>query len=197
MRILNVKKTVLSWVVLGMLSMVIVSCSSEDLVTPPDTSGTTGVEVESKTTVGKDVEMAAPISPPCNSLIDDGCSYTSGSGSPYVHQNNMISMMNQCRTEPLGNCNWAPGNTYVYREFWVEIKNCCTPAYALNAHMDGWKTKAQALRPGKGYIITGYTRVTGHFYNGGYSYRMKIRVQFRLTSMCWNLPDLGLTPIGG
>lgn len=126
---------------------------------------------------------AAAMSCPDN-LAHDGCNFTSGTGRDHPNQFTMVSMMNNCRTEPLpANCSWD-GNVTQTKIMQVNLNNCCYPFNTFNAVMNGWKSLAQSIRPAGNYLITNYTWVSGSMATPYGPYVMTIAVTYRKKGLC-------------
>ena len=116
----------------------------------------------------------------CDTLTDDGCNFLTGEGKDFSEQYLMVNMLNNCRTEALpSNCGWASGNITQTRTIQVDLNNCCSPASALNARLNGWKGLAVANKPNSSYLITSYQRTGGFMVTTYGPYRMNIKVTYR------------------
>ncbi len=119
-------------------------------------------------------------------LTNDGCNFTSGTGTDMQNQFTMVNLLNGCRTEsvPAG-CSLTAITTT--RTINADLSNCCYGFASLNAQMNGWKQLAMNARPASDYIITGYTRINGFMVTTYGPYRMVISVTYRKKT-CRALP---------
>jgi hypothetical protein len=127
-------------------------------------------------------------------LTNDGCNFTSGTGTDMQNQFTMVNLLNGCRTEsvPAGCSLTAITAT---RTINADLSNCCYGPASLNAQMNGWKQLAMNARPASDYIITGYTRINGFMVTAYGPYRMVISVTYRKKT-CRVLPSEESIPIG-
>ncbi|TGD57258.1 hypothetical protein [Flavobacterium humi] len=127
-------------------------------------------------------------------LVNDGCNFTSGTGTDLQNQFTMVSLLNSCRIESLSpGCSWT--STTQTKLFNADLSNCCFSAGSLNTQIDGWKQMAVSMRPGSDYVITGYQRINGFMVTAYGPYRMVISVTYR-KKVCSRLPAEPSLPIG-
>lgn len=159
------------------------SCNNDDVVQSDQTT------TEARGVLG--IKPAVPVTAQplscAEDLANDGCNFTSGTGTDFQNQYTMVTLMNSCRTEALpANCGWL--NDTQIRTIAVDLNNCCYNGSVLNAQMNGWKQAAINARPASDYIITGYQRVNGFMMNYPYGpYRMEVNVTYRKKS-CTFIP---------
>lgn len=127
-------------------------------------------------------------------LVHDGCNFTSGTGTDLQNQFTMVTLLNNCRIESLSpGCSWT--STTQTKLFNADLSNCCFSASSLNAQIDSWKQIAVSMRPGSDYVITGYQRINGFMVTAYGPYRMVICVTYR-KKVCSRLPAEPSIPIG-
>ncbi|MGH2665178.1 hypothetical protein [Flavobacterium sp.] len=173
-------------------SLFFVSCNKEDVVTPEKE------EITAK--APGDLNFHAPggaanTMQSCpETLTNDGCNFTSGTGTDLQNQFAMVTLLNSCRVESLSpGCSWT--TVTQTKLFNADLSNCCFSANSLNAQIDSWKQIAVNMRPGSDYVIVSYQRINGFMVTAYGPYRMGMSVTYR-KKICSRLPAEPSEPIG-
>lgn len=111
-------------------------------------------------------------------LTNDGCNFTSGTGVEAQSQFTMINLLNGCRTESLpAGCRWTSNITTRYID--VDFNLSCCPASQLNIKTETIKHLAINAKPSSNYLITNYQRTSGFMVSTYGPYRMRVLVTYR------------------
>ncbi|MEO8516289.1 MAG: hypothetical protein ABI426_06075 [Flavobacterium sp.] len=167
-----------------------VSCNKEEAVTPEKQEVTAKApgELNFKAAENTSATSSCP-----ETLTNDGCNFTSGTGTDLQNQFTMVNLLNSCRVESL-----SPGCRFTSvtqtKLFNADLSNCCFSASSLNSQIDSWKQIAVNMRPGSDYVIVGYQRLNGFMVTTYGPYRMSISVTYR-KKVCSRLP-VEQIPIG-
>ncbi len=157
------------------------SCEKEDLTTfekIEQESQNKSISVETEEACR---DFSVPTSKAgCGALTHTACEFTGGCDSVFQRHQLMIDMLDNCKRESLpSNCSWW-GNRTITKTFSVDISNCGTPAYALNATVNRWEQLAKDNKP-RGYLITKYEKQNGYMVTRYGPYRLTIEVTYRQT----------------
>lgn len=168
-----------------------VSCNKEEAVTPEKQEITAKAPGELNFKPG--VSPSATSSSCPETLTNNGCNFTSGTGTDLQNQFTMVNLLNSCRVESLSpGCSWT--SVTQTKLFNADLSNCCFSASSLNAQIDSWKQIAVSMRPGSDYVIVGYQRLNGFMVTAYGPYRMSMSVTYR-KKVCSRLPSEPI-PIG-
>lgn len=153
-----------------------VSCNKEEIVTPEKQEITAKAPGELNF---KPTESASAATQGCpETLTNDGCNFTSGTGTDLQNQFTMVTLLNSCRVESLSpGCSWT--TVTQTKLFNADLSNCCFNASSLNSQIDSWKQIAVNMRPGSDYVIVGYQRINGFMVTAYGPYRMGMSVTYR------------------
>lgn len=182
-----------SYVTIALLAgfLFFVSCNKEEVATPEKQEVTAKAlgELNFKPTGSA---SAATSSCP-ETLTNNGCNFTSGTGTDLQNQFTMVNLLNSCRVESLTpGCSWT--SVTQTKLFNADLSNCCFSFGSLNTQIDGWKQVAVNMRPGSDYVIVGYQRLNGFMVTAYGPYRMSMSVTYR-KKICSRLPSEPI-PIG-
>lgn len=149
------------------------SCNNDDLESEKTATEARGnLNVKS---VGEATPL--PLTLSCaEDLLNDGCNFTTGTGTDAYNQYTMINLMNNCRTEtvPAGCTLGATTSAIIV----ARLNGCCYNGNVLNTQMDAWKQLAINARPAADYVITGYQLIR-YYSVSYYDYRLDINVTYR------------------
>lgn len=165
-------------------SLFFMSCNKEETVTPEKQEITAKAPGELNFKPGVN---ASAISSCPETLTNNGCNFTSGTGTDLQNQFTMVNLLNSCRVESLSpGCSWT--TVTQTKLFNADLSNCCFSASSLNSQIDSWKQIAVSMRPGSDYVIIGYQRLNGFMVTAYGPYRMSMSVTYR-KKVCSRLPS--------